>query len=203
MTIDVYELQGDCGNGMEMIGFDASGLEFIETDEGGLILSGDLSFTKDFNNPSKVNLQLRDIFLEWFDYRLFQWKVYSEKLERGTWMPGIFTRTVQNICSRLSNPMEPWYPVISKMSRQECPYKAGVSLRSVGRWWVSTIMIDLFLSIAKQHTEHFDDVNVGELGIALTPNFLGEWKLFVEVSTSRDGQQHSECTMVRFRVLEV
>ncbi|KAL1380216.1 hypothetical protein pipiens_003613 [Culex pipiens pipiens] len=77
--------------------------------DGSITVNGTARFTKDYGNPTR-------------------WKLYTKRLERGKWVPGIVSRDIPNVCPVLQMPHELWYPFTRLMRRKFCPFKAGATL---------------------------------------------------------------------------
>ncbi|XP_038107525.1 uncharacterized protein LOC6033254 [Culex quinquefasciatus] len=109
-----------------------------------------------------------------------RWKFYTKRLERGRWIPGIVSRDISNVCSVLQMPYELWYPFTRLMQRKFCPFKAG-------------------------HEEHMNNVNIGNLAktFEVSPDFIGEWRVYHAITTTRNGRPFDECFMVSVSVSEV
>ncbi|XP_038107529.1 uncharacterized protein LOC6033244 [Culex quinquefasciatus] len=96
----------------------------------------------------------------------------TQHLERGEWRTGVFSSLIKDFCPDILNPMKPWYFVTKTLNQTKCPYKKG-------------------------HVEIMDDFKYGTYGVPIPFNMLGEWKLFWEISTKRNGQMVKECNMQR------
>lgn len=56
-----------------------------------------------------------------------------------------------------------------------------------------------------QHTETFDNANVGNVAetLKVPTDMLGSWKAVIEVGSERDGVNVNECTMAPFLLEDV
>ncbi|KAL9707148.1 hypothetical protein quinque_010666 [Culex quinquefasciatus] len=107
-------------------------------------------------------------------------RLYSKKLERGEWVPGFLNREVLNMCPLLQLPHEIWYPFTSIMKQKSCPYRAG-------------------------HIEPVNSINIGNYAeiLNLPPSFIGEWRVYYEVATTRKRKRVMQCLMVLMTITEV
>ncbi|XP_052562858.1 uncharacterized protein LOC120423457 [Culex pipiens pallens] len=161
LSVDFDDDFRECGNGKPMVGMDFSNFQIIPENNGSVTLNGTVKFTKDYENPTK-------------------WNLYTERLDRGSWVPGIVAREVNNICISLQMPNEPWYPYARHMKQKTCPFRAG-------------------------HEEHANNMNIGNYAAMFNvpPDFLGEWRLYYAVATTRRGKRFEECMMIPVTVSEV
>ncbi|XP_021702497.1 uncharacterized protein LOC110676929 [Aedes aegypti] len=103
--------------------------------------------------------------------------IYSERLEQGEWRPAIITKSVPDFCAVIQNPMEVWYPVTRQLNKKNCPYKAGF----VGR---------------------IDNVRYS-FPVPITPNFLGEWRVFLEQRDITKETEEYACLVQYFSVIDI
>lgn len=128
----------------------------------------------------------------------FQLLVYSKKLERGEWVSGFFNRVVQNVCPLLQMPTELWYPYTRLLKQKTCPYKAGVRIDT--RKCHSSEN-----NIIVKHVENGKPSNIGNFAdyLHLPPSFIGDWRMYYEITTTRNGRRVPECLMMAMTVSEV
>ncbi|KAL9707146.1 hypothetical protein quinque_010664 [Culex quinquefasciatus] len=109
-----------------------------------------------------------------------RWRMYSERLEQGKWHPGIVSRDIPNICAVLQVPTEAWYQFTKHLRQKQCPFKAG-------------------------YTEHVVDLNIGNVASAFDtpPQFIGDWRIYHEITTLRNGRFVKQCYMVPTTISEV
>ncbi|XP_039434544.1 uncharacterized protein LOC120416764 [Culex pipiens pallens] len=109
-----------------------------------------------------------------------RWKMYTERLEQGKWNPGIVSRDIPNLCPVLKMPSEPWYQYTKHLENVNCPIKAG-------------------------YVERLDNLNIGNMAAVfdVPPQFIGEWKVYHEISTIRNGFPARECFMIPTTISEV
>ncbi|XP_055643948.1 uncharacterized protein LOC129780068 [Toxorhynchites rutilus septentrionalis] len=105
-------------------------------------------------------------------------KIHTERFKQGSWTSGEISRDVDDICPLLMSRAEPWYIFTSLMKQQECPYEAG-------------------------HVETFDMAKVGDMGLDIPEHFEGDWKMYVDVTTTRDDKEVTECFMIAFSIKEI
>ncbi|KXJ83893.1 hypothetical protein RP20_CCG027304 [Aedes albopictus] len=77
----------------------------------------------------------------------------------------------------MHNPLEPGLNKLTAKVETRCPIKAG-------------------------HKEKFDMVEVGSFGLTLPPSFAGDWKVYVEMWITRDGQVEHECCLTPATIYE-
>ncbi|XP_039452908.1 uncharacterized protein LOC120431845 [Culex pipiens pallens] len=104
-------------------------------------------------------------------------KVYTERQKQGAWTAGEISRDVLNMCPLLTAPSEPWHLFTSAMKHQECPFPAN-------------------------HEETFDMLPLGDINMQFPDTFAGNWRLFAEVTTPREGVKVTECMRVGFLIKE-
>ncbi|KAL9707149.1 hypothetical protein quinque_010667 [Culex quinquefasciatus] len=77
-------------------------------------------------------------------------------------------------------PTELWYPYTRLLKQKTCPYKAG-------------------------HEEHINNMNIGNFAAMLKvpPSFIGEWRMYYEITSTRNGKRVVECMMIPITVSEV
>ncbi|EDS45913.1 conserved hypothetical protein [Culex quinquefasciatus] len=109
---------------------------------------------------------------------------YTKRFLHGSWEDGEISRDVTNLCSLLTVPVEPWYPFFSAMKNQGCPFEKGVCYR-------------------KKHEEYLENVALGDVPINFPSTFAGEWRMYLEINTSRGGQSVTECMRIAFDIKEV
>ncbi|XP_062551779.1 uncharacterized protein LOC134217039 [Armigeres subalbatus] len=102
---------------------------------------------------------------------------HSDHMERGEWRPAIIHKNVPDFCAVIQSPLEVWYPVTQHLSKKRCPYKAGSVV-------------------------HFDTVRY-KFPVAITPNFLGEWRMFMEQRDVTKDPKPFACLMQYFSVIEI
>ncbi|XP_062551772.1 uncharacterized protein LOC134217033 [Armigeres subalbatus] len=109
-----------------------------------------------------------------------KWKMYSKRMQRGQWVSGVVSREVWNLCPLLLSPTELWFPLMVKMQKNSCPFLKG-------------------------YEEHMDMINLGNPGILLKipPEFIGEWQMYHEFTTTRRGLSVKECFMSPISIMEV
>lgn len=129
----------------------------------------------------------------------FQWKFTTLRLQRGNWVPGIIAKDVRNFCRSILSPLEPWYPITRLMKRHHCPFPNGVSC-CLEKGTIDILIGFCFFRL--QHIEEFNMVNIGSLDMLFPTSFVGEWKLYMDATTVRDGKLIKECMMLPFRFEE-
>ncbi|XP_019549545.2 uncharacterized protein LOC109419732 isoform X2 [Aedes albopictus] len=102
-----------------------------------------------------------------------------ERKNRAMWIP-VTTRLIPNFCDVILHPNDFWTTVVAAFEKQRCPFPAG-------------------------HVETFDNTNIGNMArqMMLPPSMLGDWRMFVELRTMRDGKLETECTQAVFLLEEV
>ncbi|XP_055611663.1 uncharacterized protein LOC129758224 [Uranotaenia lowii] len=100
---------------------------------------------------------------------------YTKKLERGAWNRGLLSRLVPDFCATMNNPVEPWYNVTRHLP--PCPFKAG-----------QEIVLDKMM--------------VGKVWETIPPNFIGEWRFYTEMTTTRGALPETECKLMEVSVVE-
>ncbi|XP_062547174.1 uncharacterized protein LOC134212893 isoform X2 [Armigeres subalbatus] len=108
------------------------------------------------------------------------WKMYSKRLQRGQWVTGLLSREIWNLCPVLLSPNELWYPLMVKMHKNRCPFPKG-------------------------YEEHMNMVNLGNPAhyFKIPPDFIGEWQVYNEITTSRRGHPEKECFLIKLTITEV
>ncbi|EDS34280.1 conserved hypothetical protein [Culex quinquefasciatus] len=179
-----------------------------------MTMNGSVQFTGDFESPTRLRL-------------------YSKKLERGEWVPGFLNREVLNMCPLLQLPHEIWYPFTSIMKQKSCPYRAGLLVYSKklerGEWvsgffnrvvqnvcpllQMPTELWYPYTRLLKQktcpykagHVENGKPSNIGNFAdyLHLPPSFIGDWRMYYEITTTRNGRRVPECLMMAMTVSEV
>ncbi|XP_058451974.1 uncharacterized protein LOC131430783 [Malaya genurostris] len=104
--------------------------------------------------------------------------VSSERLRQGTWTPDAITRDVANMCPLILEENEVWYAVSSQMNQTTCPFKKG-------------------------HVESFSNVLVNSYGVDIPHSFIGDWRIYIEVTTEREDGEHTECFRMVFTIKEI
>ncbi|EAT43876.1 AAEL004712-PA [Aedes aegypti] len=94
-----------CQNGIELIGLDVSNFDVLMMDNENFTLNGCLRFTKDFNNPTSMNIKL-------------------ERNKHGMWFP-MMSRFIPNFCEVIKHPGDVWSPLMAAFKQQNCPFLAG------------------------------------------------------------------------------
>ncbi|XP_062542030.1 uncharacterized protein LOC134210020 [Armigeres subalbatus] len=102
---------------------------------------------------------------------------HSEQMERGEWRRALIERSVPDFCAVLQSPTEIWYPITRYLNKKACPYKAG---------FVGTI----------DHVRY-------KFPFTISPQFLGEWRLFMEQRDSRKDPKPFACLILYFSVIEI
>lgn len=105
------------------------------------------------------------------------------------------------MCPLLQLPHEIWYPFTSIMKQKSCPYRAGVSWRVN----VTLSIDDLTESLTLKHIEPVNSINIGNYAeiLNLPPSFIGEWRVYYEVATTRKRKRVMQCLMVLMTITEV
>ncbi|XP_055605862.1 uncharacterized protein LOC129754031 [Uranotaenia lowii] len=98
--------------------------------------------------------------------------------ERGRWNNAIASRLILDFCTAMKDPMEPWYNISSAFKNNKCPFKAG-------------------------SVEEFNMKELGQLGKRVPVMFAGEWRLYMEVSSKRNGAMVEECLLMPVNLVEV
>ncbi|EDS34281.1 conserved hypothetical protein [Culex quinquefasciatus] len=109
-----------------------------------------------------------------------RWNMYSKRQEQGKWNPGIISRDIPNFCAVLQLQTESWYQFTKHLKQGHCPIKAGYS-------------------------ESFDNLNIGNVASAfeIPAAFIGDWRIYNEITTFRNGRLEKECYMVPATIAEV
>ena len=88
---------------------DFSELEVFAESDTKVYLNGSMNFLKEVKKP-------------------WSWVVFTERFSRNQWNVDSFYRKIPDFCKSILNPLEPWYFITSKMTPNNCPFLAGVSI---------------------------------------------------------------------------
>ncbi|XP_038107527.1 uncharacterized protein LOC6033249 [Culex quinquefasciatus] len=161
LSIDFDDDFRICENGKPLPEDDFSQFHIQPEQDGSITMNGTYRFKQEYGSPTR-------------------WNMYTERLERGSWIPGIVSRDVRDICLLLQMPHEVWYPYTHIMKQKSCPYRVG-------------------------HEEHINNMNIGNFAAMLKvpPSFIGEWRMYYEITSTRNVKRVVECMMIPITVSEV
>lgn len=158
--------------------YDTSRLEVINVDDFHSVLNGTWKFTRDIEAP-------------------WNFKVFTERFERGQWNVFAFNRRVNDLCSVLHNPTEPWYNIFKHV--QGCPIKSGVR-----KYHLNLLNNNPGFSRAFLQLEWVFNMVPLELNAIIIPrSFEGKWRMTQISEFKVDGVIKKECFRTNFEFVDM
>ncbi|CAO1312708.1 unnamed protein product [Diamesa serratosioi] len=139
--------------------FDLSQLEFIPYNDTHMFMNGTLTFKNLIKAPWPARGTL-------------------ERSQNGKWQQSMLSRKIQDFCSVVHNPVEPWYSLTKNFMEVKCPIQAGTQLI-------------------------FQNQQLNDFNLAMPRNMVGKWRLTLQSEIKGDTKKViHECHRVFFEFVE-